>query len=101
MEWDSQLSPSDDPKRCSLDTDGDRDDIRPCDALRSMLSLMRKALRTVDGPTHPKTNEKRFAVVIDLGLSDWRACDFCPFCGASIRTSFRREASQETQENGR
>jgi hypothetical protein len=100
-EWCSDLFPSEDPSRCTLDTSGDRDDIRPCAALNNMLSIMRKPFRTADGPTHPTTGEQRFAVVIDLGGSDWRYCDFCPFCGTGIRTSFRREASQETREPAR
>lgn len=97
-EWCSDLFPSEDPKRCTVDTGGDRDDIRPCEALNTMLAIMRKPFRTVDGPTHPETGEKRFAVVIDLGGSDFRYCDFCPFCGASIRTSFRRARPQEAPD---
>lgn len=80
--------------RCEVDTAGERDEILSCEALARLLDARKRPLRYVDSIESLSTGEERNAVVIELASTRrqtvWTACRFCPCCGASIETNYRR-----------
>lgn len=80
--------------RCEVDTSGERDAPRYCGRMAWMLDAGRRQFRAVSSLMHGHNNETRDGVVVDLGGDLWAECRFCPFCGASIETRFRRPIAE-------
>ena len=82
--------------RCEVSTAGDRDEIIPCRKMEQMLRADKRAFRMTSHILNMRSRdheETRDAVVIDLvdtrKSQVWGECEWCPFCGVRIATTFR------------
>lgn len=86
---------TDQQDRCALAVIAGADRIVPCSKLAWLVSQGKRQFR-VDTLSNTKSFKERQAVVVDLVStrrnSVFSACDFCPFCGVSIKTRFADEA---------